>query len=64
MNTVNYLDRMLQPITEAMSSEFARKLIGLRADDEILSRVDVLRQKANLGTLTTEEEAEYRDFVE
>jgi hypothetical protein len=64
MSTTNYLDRMLQPVTEAMSPEFANKLVGLRADDELLSRIEVLRGKANQGTMTVEEEAEYRDFVE
>jgi hypothetical protein len=64
MSTTNYLDRMLQPVTEAMSPEFANKLVGLRADDELLSRIEILRGKANQGTMTVEEEAEYRDFVE
>ena len=64
MSTINYLDRMLQPVTEEMSPEFANKLVGLRADEELLSRIEFLREKANLGTITVEEEAEYRDFVE
>ena len=64
MSTTNYLDRMLHPVTEAMSAEFANKLVGLRADDELLSRIEILRGKANQGTMTAEEEAEYREFVE
>ena len=64
MSTTNYLDRMLQPVTEAMSAEFANKLVGLRADDELLSRIEILRGKANQGTIIAEEEAEYREFVE
>ena len=64
MSTVNYLDRMLRPITEAMSPEFANKLISLRADEELLSHIEQLRGKANQGTMTAEEEAEYREFVE
>lgn len=64
MSTTNYLDRMLQPVTEAMSPEFANKLVGLRADDELLSHIEILRGKANQGTMTAEEEAEYREFVE
>ena len=55
---------MLQPVTEAMSPEFANKLISLRADAELLSHIDQLRAKANQGTMTAEEEAEYREFVE
>jgi hypothetical protein len=64
MSTINYLDRMLQPVTEAMSAEFANKLVGLRADDELLSHIEILRGKANQRTMTAEEEAEYREFVE
>jgi len=55
---------MLQPVMEAMSPEFANKLIALRADDELLSHIEQLRGKANDGTMTAEEEAEYREFVE
>ena len=64
MNTINFLDRMWQPVTDAMSPEFARRLIELRADDELQAQVEVLRQKANAGTLSTAEEAQYKDFVE
>lgn len=64
MSTINYLDRMLQPVTDAMSPEFANTLVGLRADDELLARIEILREKANQGTMTAEEEAEYREFVE
>ena len=64
MSNINYLDRMLQPVTEAMSAEFANKLISLRADEELLSHIEQLREKANQGSMTAEEEAEYREFVE
>ena len=64
MSNINYLDRMLQPVAEAMSDEFANKLISLRADEELLSHIEQLRGKANQGTMTAEEEAEYREFVE
>ena len=55
---------MLHPVTEAMSPEFANKLVGLRADAELLSHIEILRGKANQGTMTAEEDAEYREFVE
>ena len=64
MSTINYLDRMLQPVTEAMSPEFASKLVGLHLDDELRSHIEILRAKANQGIMTAEEEAEYREFVE
>jgi hypothetical protein len=64
MSTVSYLDRFLEPVTEAFTPELARHLVGLRADDELQAEIDVLRQKANDGMLSPEEEASYKDFVE
>jgi hypothetical protein len=64
MSTVSYLDRFLEPVTEAFTPEFARYLVELRADDELQAEVDVLRQKANEGTLTSDEETSYKDFVD
>ena len=62
--TISYLDRMLQPVTEAMPVEFARKLVNLRADDELMAQIAPLREKANRGTLSADEESEYKEFVE
>jgi hypothetical protein len=64
MSTVSYLDRLLEPVTESLTPQLARTLVELRADDELQSEIDVLRQKANLGTLTEEENAAYKDFVQ
>ena len=64
MSTVSYLDRFLQPVTEAFTPELARVLVDLRADDELQAEVEVLREKANIGTLSPDEEVAYKDFVE
>ena len=64
MSTVSYLDRFLEPVTESFTPELARALVGLRADNELQAEIETLRQKANLGTLTREEETAYEDFVE
>lgn len=64
MSTVTYLDRFLEPVTEAFTPELARHLVELRADDELQAEIDALRQKANAGSLSPEEEASYKDFVE
>jgi hypothetical protein len=64
MSTVSYLDRFLEPVTEAFTPELARLLVDLRADDELQAEIEVLRQKANEGTLSPDEEASYKDFVE
>ncbi len=65
MSTVtNYLDRFLEPVTDAMTPEFAQVVVNLRADAETQSEIDVLRKKANQGTLSAEEDAAYKEFVE
>jgi hypothetical protein len=58
------MDRFLEPVTESFTPELARTLVALRADDELQAEIEVLRQKAILGTLTPEEDAAYKDFVE
>lgn len=64
MVATSYLDRLLEPLTEAFTPEMASALLSLRADSELEAHIDELRQKANDGTLTPAEDAEYRDFVE
>ena len=64
MSTVSYLDRFLEPVTESFTPELARTFANLRADPGLRAEIDVLRQKANRGTLTPDEEAAYKDFVE
>ncbi|MCC6538758.1 MAG: hypothetical protein IT162_14480 [Bryobacterales bacterium] len=61
---LSYLDRLLDPMTEALTPESAAALVNLRADPEVAARVDELRRKANEGTLTPAEDAEYKEFVE
>ncbi|MCR9293512.1 MAG: hypothetical protein NXI32_12390 [bacterium] len=64
MSTASFLDRMLDPVTDSMSREFAESLVALKADGEMLARIEYLRQKANEGSLSPEEDAEYKEFVE
>lgn len=64
MSTVSYLDRFLQPVTEVFTPELARALADLRADSELEAEIEVLRHKANMGTLSADEGAAYKDFVE
>ena len=61
---VGYLDRLLDPLTDALTTESASALLNLRADPEVEARIEGLRRKANEGTLSPEEDAEYKDFVE
>jgi len=64
MVTRGYLDRLLDPLTKAFTPQMASALLELRADPEMEAHISELRLKANEGTLTATEDAEYKDFVE
>jgi hypothetical protein len=61
---MSYLDRLLDPLTDVFTPEVAKAVLGLRADSELEAHIAELRRKANEGTLTPAEDAEYKDFVE
>jgi hypothetical protein len=61
---MSYLERLLGPLTEAFTPKVAAALLELRADSELEAHIGDLRRKANDGTLTPTEDAEYKDFVE
>ena len=64
MNAVQLLDRILDPITDAFSPEVARRMLALKADDEMQSRLDELAAKSTSGQLTDDERAEYKNYVD
>ncbi len=64
MATATYLNRFLEPLTEALTPEVAATIVGLRADAETEAEIERLRARANEGKLTSEEETAYREFVE
>jgi len=64
MAATSYLERLPEPLAEAFTPKMASALLRLRADCELEGHIDELRRKANAGTLTPAEDAEYKDFVE
>jgi hypothetical protein len=62
--TPSHLDRLLDPLTDTFTPEVANAVLELRADSALEARIVELRHKANEGTLTPDEDAEYKDFVE
>ena len=64
MATTTYLDRLLEPLTDVLTPETASALLEIRADTELQAHIEELRRKANEGTLTGAEDADYKDFVE
>jgi hypothetical protein len=64
MTTKDCLDLILEPMAKTFTVDFARKLVELRAPRELQQRVDELADKANEGTLTPAEQAEYKAFID
>jgi len=61
--TQDLLDRILDPVGRALSPDGARQLLAVRADDDAQSQIDQLADRANQGTLTAEERAEYELLI-
>jgi hypothetical protein len=57
------LDRLFEPMARIMTPEFARQMVGLRADPIVQERIDSLADKCNSGQLTPEERSEYEMYV-
>ena len=51
-------------MTEAFTPEMARRIVDLRAEPDLQAYIDELANKANHGTLTPEEERDYKSYVE
>ena len=64
MNVAQLLDRILDPVANAFSPEVARRIVALKASEDVQSRVDDLAAKANDGDLTEDQRAEYEAYVD
>jgi hypothetical protein len=64
MATASSLDRFLDPVNGCLTPEVARRIVDWRPDEELRQRIEELGRKADEGTLTSEEDAEYRDYID
>lgn len=62
MNTT-LLEQLIQPFADCLTPAAAEKIVALRASESLQSRVDELADKANRGTLDSEEQAEYDRYL-
>lgn len=60
----HFLDRYLDPVTEALSPQVAQRILSLRPDPEIAARVERLGEMSDAGTLTDDEREEYRALAD
>jgi hypothetical protein len=60
MTTVeHYLDRYLDPVTDAFTPHVAQQILDLRPEPAVISRVAALAEKSNAVTISSEERDEY-----
>jgi hypothetical protein len=64
MSTIDYVERFLEPMATDFTPELARKIAALRAEPALQARIDELADKANRGTLSAEEDDEYKSCIE
>jgi hypothetical protein len=62
-NTAPALDRLLDRLGECLTPESARRLLALKADRKLQTRVDYLAGRSNQGLLTPDERGEYGNYV-
>lgn len=64
MVATSYLDRLLDPLAEALTPEVAQRVMDMRLDPAMRAELDSLRAGANEGTLTPEQGTQYQRLVE
>lgn len=62
-NRTPALDRLVGPLCDCLTPESARRLVALKADPQLQARVNYLAERSREGLLTSEERAEYGDYV-
>lgn len=57
------LEMLMEPVGQCLTPEVASRIFSLRADSELQSRVDQLADKANAGTLNSDERTQYDVYL-
>lgn len=63
MSTALLLDRIFEPLGEALTPESARRIAIMQADPDVQHRVDELAAKCTEGALTEAEAVEYDSYI-
>jgi len=63
LTTDTALDGLLDPLSRCLDAESARRVMELRIDPAVQSRIDTLAERANDGALSEEERAEYEAYI-
>jgi len=58
------LEQVFDSFADCITPEVARRIEEIQLDPHAQDRINELAVKANFGTLTPEERAQYEDFIE
>jgi hypothetical protein len=66
MSTIpnTFLNDLLDPLAQCFTPAVAQEVVNLRFDVKVQEKFENLRQRANEGSLTPEERAEYEALIE
>ena len=64
MITTSALDQLLDPDSGWLTPQAAQKLVDWKVSAELRARIEELGEKANRGTLSDEEDVEYRTYLD
>jgi hypothetical protein len=58
------LTTYLEPLAEDLTPQQAKKILSIKPTDRLVNRVQDLAERANSGTLSEQERAEYEYYVD
>jgi hypothetical protein len=56
-------DSLLEPLSLCLDAESARRLVAFRIDQPVQSRIEILGERANEGSLNASERSEYEALI-
>jgi hypothetical protein len=59
-----FLSTYLEPLAEDLTPQQAQKILAVKPTEKLITRVHDLADKAEAGTLTEQERAEYEYYVD
>ncbi len=63
MSAATVIDGFLDPLSRCLDSESACRVLALDVSPSVQERVDTLAEKANEGSLSDDERAEYEALI-
>lgn len=63
MSAVSVLDALMEPLSRCLDAASARRVLDFRVSRPVQKRIDTLAQRANDGSLTDDERAEYELLI-